>query len=253
LKTKALLGLMVVAALAVFGVVGLQQTTKTEAGNIVGINGCNGTTVAVGTTCDFAVTLQDDISTSGVVATASSGILTSLSVAPSCLVAPTGNGTGVLTLADAGCDTDAADLPVNLNAQAESGQYVWSIRYTCTAASAAGVPHTIALTAPAGVSGAGGFAGSVSPGVATLPGGGFGIQITCVTALPGGNSTLTIRKVDQFGQPLAAAFSIQQGPFWVEVARVTSARRSRRTPAPPTAPRARSTSRVLVVPVVRSA
>ncbi|HEY8741627.1 MAG TPA: hypothetical protein VIU62_00895, partial [Chloroflexota bacterium] len=33
-------------------------------------------------------------------------------------------------------------------------------------------------------------------------------------------STLSIRKVDQFGQPLVASFSIQQGPFWIEVARV---------------------------------
>jgi hypothetical protein len=38
--------------------------------------------------------------------------------------------------------------------------------------------------------------------------------------LPAGNSTITLRKVDQFGQPLTASFSIQQGPFWVEVARV---------------------------------
>jgi hypothetical protein len=48
------------------------------------------------------------------------------------------------------------------------------------------------------------------------------IQVQCVpTNLAGFNgSTITIRKVDQFGQPLAASFSIQQGPFWVEVAKV---------------------------------
>jgi hypothetical protein len=102
LKTKFLMGAFAVAVLAVMGVIGLQQTTKTEAGNIVGINGCNGTTVAMGFTCDFAITLFDDVSTSGVVATATGGTLANISILPTCLVAPTGGGTPVLTLNEAG-------------------------------------------------------------------------------------------------------------------------------------------------------
>jgi hypothetical protein len=116
LKTKFLLGAIVVAVLAVFGVIGLQQTKTTEAGNVVGITGCNGTIVVQGGTCDFSVTLFDDISASSVTVTAAAGTLSSVSIAPTCAVAATGGGSVAVNLADAGCDANTT-----------SEQYVWTI------------------------------------------------------------------------------------------------------------------------------
>jgi hypothetical protein len=75
----------------------------------------------------------------------------------------------------------------------------------------------VAVTNPA-IAGAG--TGSVLPSWSNLPAGSN--VLTCLSAnLAGQNpNTIQIRKIDQFGQVVAAVFSIQQGPFWVEVARV---------------------------------
>ena len=58
----------------------------------------------------------------------------------------------------------------------------------------------------------------VSPAVRATP----PADLQCLTANLAGNNpnTISLRKIDQFGQPLAATFSIQQSPFWVEVAKV---------------------------------
>jgi len=80
------------------------------------------------------------------------------------------------------------------------------------------VNATIAVSAPASAGGA--TVGSLSPGLPALNGVPNTIGVQCVPTLPTGNSTFTIRKIDQFGQPIAASFSIQAGPFWNEVVRV---------------------------------
>jgi len=214
LKTKFLLGAIVVAVLAVFGVIGLQQSKTTEAANITGISGCNGTIVIIGGTCDFTISFFDDWSAlSGVQATAVGGTLSSISTSCAATMTITGSGTPQIFAL-----TDGA-LATNCDANSTAEAYTWTIRYTCTAASV-GVGNTITVNAPA-AAGAGASVGSLSPG---LPLGGAlgapGITVQCVLSLPTGNSTIAIRKVDQFGQPQAASFSIQQGPFWVEVARL---------------------------------
>ena len=208
MKTKFLLGAIVVAVLAVFGVIGLQQSSDTEAANITGITGCNGTIVAVGTTCDFTISYFDDWSAlSGVQAAATGGNLSSVST--TCTAgAITGNGTPTIFQATDG--TAATNCDTNSTSEA----YTWTIRYTCTAAG----NNTITVTAPAAAGGA--SVGSMSPGLPANAGILGQLLVQCNLSLPGGNSTITIRKVDQFGQPLQASFSIQQGPFWVEVARV---------------------------------
>jgi hypothetical protein len=84
LKTKFLLGAIAVAVLAVMGIVGFRQATPSEAGDILGVNGCNPSTVVQGGTCDFSITFYDDSTNSGITATATGGTLLSLSVTPSC-------------------------------------------------------------------------------------------------------------------------------------------------------------------------
>jgi hypothetical protein len=218
LKTKFLLGAIVVAALAVFGALGLQQTNTTSAANVTGMTGCNPTTLSPGAACQFTVTFFDDVNTSGVNVAAASGNLNSVST--SCTqqaVAVTGNNSSNIFLASDGTGA------TNCDADSVSQQFTWTISYTCAPLVAPATTATVnlAITAPA-AAGAGASVGSLSPGLPVIPGTAiFGIQVTCVaTPSAVANSTLTIRKVDQFGQPLAASFSVQQGPFWVEVARV---------------------------------
>jgi hypothetical protein len=203
-----MLGAIVVAVLAVFGVIGLQQTKTTEAVNITGITGCNGSIVAVGTSCDFTITYFDDWApTSGVNAAAVNGTLTSVST--TCTSATITSNAGLTQIFQA---TDGIAVPGNCDINTTSEQYTWTIRYTCTAVGA----NTITVTAPVALAGA--SVGSLSPGIPTLGNGVLTVQ--CNLTLPTGNSTITIRKVDQFGQPLAASFSIQAGPFWNEIVRM---------------------------------
>jgi hypothetical protein len=216
LKTKFLLGAIAVAVFAVMGVIGLQQnTTTTSAANITGQTGCNGTIVAAGMTCDFTLTFFDDsVPASGVQATASGGILSSVSTNCAATMTIAGNGTAQIFAATDG--TAASNCDTNNTAE----QYTWTLRFTCPGTTTTATTFTIALSAPAAAAGLTNV-GSLSPGLPVIPGTATpGIAIQCVPSLPGGNSTITIRKVDQFGQPIAASFSIQQGPFWVEVAKV---------------------------------
>jgi hypothetical protein len=193
------------------GVIGLQQTDTTQAANVTGFSGCNGSQVAVGYTCDLTISFFDDWAgtNSNVAVTVTGGTLGQVSTTCVATVSITGQGTATMTLA---ADGTAA---TNCDANSTSEAFTWVVRYTCTAAGA----NTATVSAPA-VAGATGVAGSLSPG---LPANGITpaqIAINCVLTLPTGNSTINIRKIDQFGQPLAASFSIQQGPFWVEVAKV---------------------------------
>ena len=188
MKTKFLLGAIVVAVLAVFGALGLQQSKDTEAANITGITGCNGTIVALSMTCDFTITYFDDWSaSSGVQAAAVNGTLASVST--SCTAATISSNVGLTQIFQATDGTAATNCDTN----STSEQYTWTIRYTCTAIGT----NAITVTAPAALGGA--SVGSLSPGIPTLGTGSF--TVSCVQALPGGNSTVTIRKVDQFGQP----------------------------------------------------
>jgi hypothetical protein len=207
LKTKFLLGAIVVAVLAVFGVIGLQQSPTTEAANVTGISGCNGTTVAIATTCDFTISYFDDWSaSSGVQATATGGTLSSVST--TCTAGAISSNAGLTQIFQSTDGTAATNCDTGTTSEA----YTWTIRYTCNTIGT----NTLTVTAPTALAGA--SVGSISPGVPTNGSG--AMTITCVQSLPGGNSTLTIRKVDQYGQPLTASFSIQASPFWVEVARV---------------------------------
>jgi len=207
-----MLGAIVVAVLAVFGIIGLQQTKSTEAANITGITGCNGTIVVIGGTCDFTITFFDDWSAaSGVQATATGGNLSTVSTTCAATMTITGSGTPQIFAATDGTNT------TNCDTNSTSEQYTWTIRYTCTTASV-GAGNTILVNAPV-AAGAGASVGSLSPGL-PLVGAVPGITVQCVLALPTGNSTVAIRKIDQFGQPVAASFSIQAGPFWNEIVRL---------------------------------
>jgi hypothetical protein len=230
LKTKFMLGAIVVAVLAVFGALGFQQTKDTEAGWISGITGCNGSIVVSGNSCDLTISFFDDNGTTGVMAAATTGTggATGVvsSVATTCTLATIqGSGSAAATLFDAGTNVTANPGP-GCDADALSQLYTWTIRITASCPTTAGtilVGVSAPATAGAGGAAAGAGSGSLSPGLPMAgPGGTPGIMITCNPAnLAGFNgNTVTIRKVDQFGQPLAASFSIQQGPFWVEVARV---------------------------------
>jgi len=201
LKTKALLGALVVAVLAVFGVIGLRNAPDARAGDFAGATGFTPSTVLVGGTASSTITFYDDrpgtsnmiASAPGLTFTASSAVLASNSTV-SCAVSASGLGTSTLTLVDTGCDADTA-----------SQAWLWTVTVTCTTAG----NYTANFT-PSG------FTGSIYNGTA-----GSALQpLACVTSAVGGTNTITIRKVDQFGQPLQASFSIQQGPFWIEVPRV---------------------------------
>jgi hypothetical protein len=187
----------------VFGIVGLQQTNDTEAGALSGVSGWNPTQIVVGGTSTRTINFFDDNGTTGIQLTIVNGIFSASTVSPSCAVSASGLGTNSLTLLDAGCDADT-------NAQA----YSWTVTVTCTAAGT--LPITYNTTNVPGATSSG--SGSLLPGFLnqTLD------TLTCLSApLAGQNpNTISLRKIDQFGQLLAATFSIQQGPFWVEVAKV---------------------------------
>jgi hypothetical protein len=202
LKTKALLGALVVAVLAVFGVIGLRNAPDARAGNFGGATAFNPSSLTVGSSGSSVVTVFDDqpgtssmmvtTSAAGLNFTASSVVLAS-NPTVSCAVSASGLGTTTLTLADASCDSDTLQT-----------QWSWTVTVTCITAGS----YTVNFT-PVG------FTGSILTGTVAS-----NIQpVSCVTSATGSN-TISIRKVDQFGQPLIASFSIQQGPFWVEVARV---------------------------------
>jgi hypothetical protein len=201
LKTKALLGALVVAVLAVFGVIGLRNAPDARAGNFGGATAFNPSALTVGSSGSSTVTIFDDqpgtssmmvTTTAGLNFTASSAVLSS-NPTVSCAVSASGLGTQALTLNDAACDSDTVQT-----------QWSWTVTVTCITAGT----YTVNFT-PVG------FTGSILTGTVAS-----NLQpVSCVTSATGSN-TISIRKVDQFGQPLLASFSIQQGPFWVEVARV---------------------------------
>lgn len=202
MKTKALLGALVVAVLAVFGVIGLRNAPDARAGNFGGATPFSPSSLTIGQTGTSMVTVFDDqpgtssmmvtTSGSGLIFTSSSVVQT-LNSTISCAVSASGLGTTTLTLADASCDTDTLMT-----------QWSWTVGVTCVTAGT----YTVNFT-PVG------FTGSILTGTVAS-----NLQpVSCGPATTG-SSTIQIRKVDQFGQPLLASFSIQQGPFWVEVARV---------------------------------
>jgi hypothetical protein len=190
-----MLGAIVVAVLAVFGALGLQQTKDTEAGSIFGISGCNGSIVISGNTCDFVITFFDDNGTTAVSAAAAGQVLTSVST--TCTAATiNGNGTAAITLFDAGTAVTANPGP-GCDADANSQLYTWTVRLTASCPTTS-LQINVGVTAPATVGVAGGT-GSLSPGLPLGgPGGTPGIMVTCnPTNLAGFNgSTITIRKVD---------------------------------------------------------
>jgi hypothetical protein len=166
--------------------------------------------VSLNSTCDFTITFQDDwTAVSGVQATTGAGTGTLASVSTTCT-------SGTITNVSASqifLASDGITVPGNCDTNASPDQYTWTLRYTCLTVGT----NSITVTAPVAAGGAVSV-GSLSP---AIPTNGSGVMtITCVQGLPTGNSTLTIRKVDQFGQPLTASFSVQAGPFWVEVARI---------------------------------
>ena len=218
MKTKALLGAIVVAVLAVMGIVGLQQPKSTEAGNILGISGCSATIVLQGQSCDFTITFQDDQTLSAINASVDAGSLGSVST--TCTAATIqGTSTFSITLFDAGNSTAANPGP-GCDTDAIQQIYTWTLRFTCPAVTTA---RNILFTISAPATGAGSQPGSLSPG---LPGnqtgtpGTFNFEVQCVPQLTAGNngSTVTIRKIDQFGQPMASTFQILASPFFVPVA-----------------------------------
>ena len=85
LKTKALLGALVVAVLAVFGVIGLRNAPDARAGDFAGATGFSPSTVLVGGTATSTITFYDDrpgtssmiASAPGLTFTASSAVLAS--------------------------------------------------------------------------------------------------------------------------------------------------------------------------------
>jgi len=213
LKTKFLLGAIVVAVLAVFGVIGLQQSKSTEAASVTGLSGCSATIVVSGGTCQFTVTFFDDtVPASGVRLTAGGGTMASTST--TCTANPTivGNGSGVIFMA-----TDGTASPGNCDTNTTQEQYTWTITYTCPTVATA-TTFNIVVDAPATAAGL--SVGSLSPGLPAVGGVANTIAVQCVPVLPGGSSTIAVRKIDQFGQPVAASFSIQAGPFWTEIVRL---------------------------------
>jgi hypothetical protein len=214
--------LVALAVLAVFGVIGFQQSSKdTEAGAIAGASGWNPTSVIVGGTSSFTISFFDDsgANTVNVAITSGNAIFTGSAFpgTPSCSAATvTGLGTASMTLFDSGGTGPGCDA----NATAEL--YQWTVTATCI--SAAGTnpagPNVVALAVTAPAIAAGGVGGSLLPGFLNLPAG--SLVLTCnATGLPGQNpNTISIKKQDQFGQTVGAVFSIQQGPFWIEVAKV---------------------------------
>ena len=99
MKTKALLGALVVAVLAVFGVIGLRNAPDARAGNFGGATAFNPSTLTVGSSGSSVVTVFDDqpgtssmmVTTSGagLTFTASSVVLAS-NPTVSCAVSATG-------------------------------------------------------------------------------------------------------------------------------------------------------------------
>jgi hypothetical protein len=206
LKTKALLGALVVAVLAVFGVIGLRNAPDAQAGDIAGATAFNPSSILVGGSASTTLTVFDDRFGSTVTANVPAGLLiTNSSVVLASNIATTCSSTSALggtsiTLTDATCDANATSEP-----------WLWTITVTCSVAGT----YTGATGAQAvGISFVLGAGGSIYNGT-------FATQaLTCLTSSATNPNTISIRKVDQFGQPLLASFSIQQGPFWIEVARI---------------------------------
>jgi hypothetical protein len=204
LKTKVLLGAIAVMVLAVFGVVGFRQTDDTQAGSLVGSSGWNPSSITVSNSSTRVISFFDDVGTTGVQLTIVNGIWTGSSLSPTCATAVTGLGTATITLLDFNCDANTT-----------SELYSWSVTATCTAAGTMPVTYNVGATPITGAAGV----GSMLPGFInqTLD------TLVCLAAPLAGNNpnTIAIRKIDQNGQNLSAVFSIQQGPFWVEVAKVS--------------------------------
>jgi len=246
LKTKALLGALAIVALAVFGLVGFRQMPDANAGSPQTLSGPNPSQQVAGLSSQVTLTFLSRVGTTNTIITAANtgagGAPTVALVSTSCTAATiTGNGTSALTIWDSGTNQPAAaggpqsvtgvnpgpgcdGLGVAPTPTTVALSYTITVAVTCPAVTTATpiniTPSSNATTqtAPGSVGGSMGGALPLLPGTATP-----GVVLTCVPNNPQGAlaaGTIAIKKVDQFGQPLQASFSIQQGPFWVEVVRV---------------------------------
>src|SRR3954463_5960919 len=192
-----MLGAIVVAVLAVFGVIGLRQTNDTEAGTLALVGaGWNPTTITPGNTSQETLTFLDDNgSTINLNVTTGNGIISSV-VIPGCSATITGIGTAAVVIFDAGGATAAQGTGCDADTNATT--YTATITVTCTAAG----PIGFSITNPAIGGAVAGATGSLLPGFSNLPAGSNVLQ--CLGAnLAGTNpNTLTFQKIDQFGQPL---------------------------------------------------
>ena len=134
---------------------------------------------------------------------------------PGCGATITGIGTANVVIYDAGGPSPANGT--GCDADANNTVYVATITATCSTAGA----MPLSITNPAIGAAVLGAMGSLLPGFTNQPASSNVLQ--CLASNLAGNNpnTVSLRKIDQFGQPLAAQFSIQQGPFWVEVAKVS--------------------------------
>ena len=207
LETKALLGALVVAVLAVFGVIGLRNAPDAQAGDIAGATAFNPSSILVGGSATTTLTVFDDRFGSTVTANVAAGLIITNSsvvlasnIATSCSATSALGGTSV-TLTDASLDTNSTSRSPGCgrhgHPRTTAGSYTGA-----TGAQTVGISFVL------------GAGGSIYNGT-------FATQaLTCLTRSATNPNTISIRKVDQFGQPLLASFSIQQGPFWIEVARI---------------------------------
>ena len=209
-----MLGAIVVAVLAVFGVIGLRQTNETEAGILANIGaGWNPTTVVVGGTSSINLTFYDD-NGSTVALALTGGIINAVTI-PGCAATITGVGTANVVIYDAGGPSPANGT--GCDADANNTVYVATITATCSTAGAMPLSITNPAIGPAVL----GAMGSLLPGFTNQPASSNVLQCLASNLTGNNPNTVSLRKIDQFGQPLAAQFSIQQGPFWVEVAKVS--------------------------------
>jgi hypothetical protein len=207
LKTKALLGALVIAVLAVFGLVGLRQAQDAKADTIATVSAFNPTSTLVGGQSSFTIQIypgapNTDSVTIGIPTGAAAANFSFATTVPSCGTATINNAAvpPIATLNTTGCPGNGSVVPV----------MTWVVTIQCLTANPTGTTTPITVTS--------------NPGTALA--GVYPTQfIACVTQSPAGagsaaTNSIMIHKVDQFGQNIQALFSIQASPFWNEVARV---------------------------------
>jgi len=211
LKTKALLGALVIAVLAVFGVVGFRQAHDAQADTIqsVGLAAGSSSTALPGGQVTFSAVIypgapNTDTVTIGIPTGLATANFTFVSTTPSCGVATINNAIVPPT-----ATLNTSTCPGVSVGTVSVQPMTWLVTIQCTVAN----PTTASTPVT--------FTGSGTPGVGSYP-----TQfVVCLAQSPAGSgtaatNTIMIHKVDQFGQNIQALFSIQQGPFWTEVARI---------------------------------